>query len=169
MEIKLRKHQHALTITGFAVILFGIWDYIKTILHILVIKPIANSIRDIAGLDYDEYGWILLIISVVIVIVILAVSFLIRFRIGRTAIALGRGEKPRTWYMIPLIMIVLLPALLGYGSAVNMFREERDILDLLASMLTETTSVIMLVAMLWNMHMVRKLTAQMEAGGENAD
>ena len=100
---------------------------------------------------------------------ILAVSFLIRFRIGRTAIALGRGEKPKTWYMIPLIMIVLLPALLGYGSAINMFREERDTLDLLASMLTETTSVIMLVAMLWNMHMVRKLTAQMEAGGENAD
>ena len=169
MEIKLRKHQHALTITGFAVILFGIWDYIKTILHILVIKPIANSIRDIAGLDYDEYGWILLIISVVIVIVILAVSFLIRFRIGRTAIALGRGEKPKTWHMIPLILLVLLPALLGYGSSINMFQKERDILDLLASMLTETTSVIMLVAMLWNMHMVRKLTAQMEAGGENAD
>ena len=72
MEIKLRKHQHALTITGFAVILFMVLLYLlsrmiieKNAQPISMTKILGYSDPEIAGL----YIWTTSVVTVLLLLV----------------------------------------------------------------------------------------------------
>lgn len=164
MTPEIRRYRHTLVITGGAVILFGLWDIAKSILQLMFTQPLVKLVEQ--QTDALEQGDLLpfLLFTIVILVIFFMISFSIRLCVGRTAIAVGKGETRRCKIAIFWALFLLAVSASGPVLTVILYTEQSDVLNMAASILVDVTSIIILVGMLRSFYMVRKLTAAKKDG-----
>lgn len=163
MDTAIRKQQHTLFIAGYAIILFGIWDIVKTILNLTINSSLYRMV-DEQSIDMPhEVKMIITVFTGFIVFVVLLTSILIRLTVGRTAIRLGMGEDRKCGAMIFWSVFLLLTNLSGATLSVFGITKGEDSINMAGSFLVDLTSFFMLTGMLISLYKLKKLTGQ--AGG----
>ena len=113
-QIKLRKYENILAISGVAVIAFGVWTIIKSAFYLLL-QPFDIEIfippEQLAEMEAEMGPNVDILTSGVIVgaiFFILFLDLLLRFYIGKSAYADGRARKrKRVIYVIVAIIMAV--------------------------------------------------------------
>ena len=163
--IELRKKENTLVVIGSGVILFGVWSIVKALLY--TVSDRAEFLEEI----YDNgLGTAGVVFSIAVVGLVLLADLGLRFYVGRSAIAEGRGHKKSALYLvlaglmagasvIMLLMVIFIPGDIAEG-----------ILDRIVSVVVEGTSLVMVCEMIWAGICVRRERAREEtAGSESPD
>lgn len=156
MEVQLRRNQNTLVIVGKGVIAFGVWSVVKAVLHTLL-----NSSTYLDFQKYPEVSrWAMLIIFTTILLLLLSLTLLLRFRIGRSAIAEGQGKKVKPY--LGLAGFLTAVNMISFGMQVwSLFHSPASASTTLAAMLVDLTSVVTLVELLAAAVQVRKIKQQL--------
>lgn len=170
-QIKLRKYESKLAVSGKAVITFGLWSVIKAALFFIT-QPVdlikALGIEEEVTATATEFAKNNVNVEVRFVVsgVILAMIFsymilavLLRCYIGRSAITESRGLKKKTVIYIILAVLMSISLIMALS---NVFLGEPDadgnVLDAaLTSRLLDLTSLIALVDLIISAVRVRRL------------
>ena len=136
-EIKMRRYQNLLTVSGLGVIIFGLWTALKTILLLFLQEDMVDDLPD--GLFYR-------VLFFTLIGGVLLIDFLIRLFVGLSARAEGFGKKKGYGYIVVAILI----AIASLVSLVLIFFDtaDRSILELIVSFIVEATSMIATVELL---------------------
>ena len=162
MEKKLRKNQNILAISGLAVIAFGLWSILKTVVSILLIKG-----DDGKSLLSDPEGLKILSVVLIAVGIVMLIEFGLRVYIGLSARAESHGKKKTVLYLILVIPLIIYS---GFGVA-GLFRTgfTEDILNTIVSILVELTSLFALVELFIRGIRVKQLKKQIEKETQAAE
>ena len=149
-EIKMRRYQNLLTVSGLGVIIFGLWTVLKTILLLFLQEDMLDDLPD--GLFYR-------VLFLTLVGGGLLIDFLIRLFVGLSARAEGFGKKKGYGYIVVAILI----AIASLASLVLIFFDtgDRSILELIVSFIVEATSMIATVELLVAAFTVKKLKKEL--------
>ena len=149
-EIKMRRYQNLLTVSGLGVIIFGLWTVLKTILLLFLQEDMVDDLPD--GLFYR-------VLFFTLIGGVLLIDFLIRLFVGLSARAEGFGKKMGYGY----IVVAILMALASLASLVMIFFDtaDRSILELIVSFIVEATSMIATVELLVAAFTVKKLKKEL--------
>ena len=149
-EIKMRRYQNLLTVSGLGVIIFGLWTVLKTILLLFLQEDMLDDLPD--GLFYR-------VLFFTLVGGVLLIDFLIRLFVGLSARAEGFGKKKGYGYIVVAILI----AIASLASLVLIFFDiaDRSILELIVSFIVEATSMIATVELLVAAFTVKKLKKEL--------
>ena len=149
-EIKMRRYQNLLTVSGLGVIIFGLWTVLKTILLLFLQEAMVDDLPD--GLFYR-------VLFFTLIGGVLLIDFLIRLFVGLSARAEGFGKKKGYGYIVVAILI----ALASLASLVLIFFDtaDRSILELIVSFIVEATSMIATVELLVAAFTVKKLKKEL--------
>ncbi len=149
-EIKMRRYQNLLTVSGLGVIIFGLWTVLKTILLLFLQEDMVDDLPD--GLFYR-------VLFFTLIGGVLLIDFLIRLFVGLSARAEGFGKKKGYGYIVVAILI----AIASLASLVLIFFDtaDRSILELIVSFIVEATSMIATVELLVAAFTVKKLKKEL--------
>jgi len=149
-EIKMRRYQNLLTVSGLGVIIFGLWTVLKTILLLFMQEDMVDDLPD--GLFYR-------VLFFTLIGGVLLIDFLIRLFVGLSARAEGFGKKKGYGYIVVAILI----AIASMASLVMIFFDagDRSILELIVSFIVEATSMIATVELLVAAFTVKKLKKEL--------
>ena len=149
-EIKMRRYQNLLTVSGLGVIIFGLWTVLKTILLLFLQEDMVDDLPD--GLFYR-------VLFFTLIGGVLLIDFLIRLLVGLSARAEGFGKKKGYGYIVVAILI----AIASLVSLVLIFFDtaDRSILELIVSFIVEATSMIATVELLVAAFTVKKLKKEL--------
>ena len=149
-EIKMRRYQNLLTVSGLGVIIFGLWTVLKTILLLFMQEDMLDDLPD--GLFYR-------VLFFTLIGGVLLIDFLIRLFVGLSARAEGFGKKKGYGYIVVAILI----AIASLASLVLIFFDiaDRSILELIVSFIVEATSMIATVELLVAAFTVKKLKKEL--------
>nr|WP_316623417.1 hypothetical protein [uncultured Ruminococcus sp.] len=149
-EIKMRRYQNLLTVSGLGVIIFGLWTALKTILLLFLQEDMVDDLPD--GLFYR-------VLFFTLIGGVLLIDFLIRLFVGLSARAEGFGKKKGYGYIVVAILI----AIASLASLVLIFFDtaDRSILELIVSFIVEATSMIATVELLVAAFTVKKLKKEL--------
>lgn len=112
-EIKLRKYEHALVISGVGVIAFGIWSIIKAAIYFILVpldelgdvQPDEGlAVLQAMGMTDRGIGYVI----AVTVLFVLLLDFVLRLYIGRAAVIDGRRLKKKRFIYVILAMFVAI-------------------------------------------------------------
>ena len=168
MQTELIKHRHTLAVVGLGAIAFGIWSLIKSILYFVLVEPIIKTISS----NYDNLSdskieaWVLIAITLSLVVLFVLIDMLLRWKVGRKAMAVSRGERePGVGFFILstiLLLMDLSELIMGALSIAGIIPSDEDITDQISTLLVDFTSVftsvVMLIEMIVAAVMIRKLT-----------
>lgn len=149
-EIKMRRYQNLLTVSGLGVIIFGLWTVLKTILLLFLQEDMVDDLPD--GLFYR-------VLFFTLIGGVLLIDFLIRLFVGLSARAEGFGKKKGYGYIVVAILI----AIASLVSLVLIFFDmgDRSVLELIVSFIVEATSMIATVELLVAAFTVKKLKKEL--------
>ena len=149
-EIKMRRYQNLLTVSGLGVIIFGLWTVLKTILLLFLQEAMVDDLPD--GLFYR-------VLFFTLIGGVLLIDFLIRLFVGLSARAEGLGKTKGYGYIVVAILI----AIASLVSLVLIFFDtaDRSILELIVSFIVEATSMIATVELLVAAFTVKKLKKEL--------
>ena len=149
-EIKMRRYQNLLTVSGLGVIIFGLWTVLKTILLLFLQENMVDDLPD--GLFYR-------VLFFTLIGGVLLIDFLIRLFVGLSARAEGFGKKKGYGYIVVAILI----AIASLASLVLIFFDtaDRSILELIVSFIVEATSTIATVELLVAAFTVKRLKKEL--------
>lgn len=157
MEAKIRKHRHTLFIAGYAVILSGIWDTVKTILNLTINQPLFRQVEQQAVAYTHEVMILSVVFAGVFIFIITVVLMSIRLTIGRAAIRLGMGDETKCGAMVFWAVVLLLFNVSGAVLSFYGLLKEGDVLDLTSSFLIDLTTCFMMVWILTALYKLKKL------------
>lgn len=106
-EAKMRKQQSILMCSGLAVILFGAWEIVRTMLMRYMDATHFMDYLDVVGITSDVLSFNAIMIIIVIVMIL---NLLMRSYIGVNAIKEGQGLKTKGIAYILLALIELVAA-----------------------------------------------------------
>ena len=170
MQTELRKHQHTLAVVGMGAIGFGIWSVIKAILYLTIINPLKDTVlADYENITDLEYEYLIALgVTIVITVLIVLIDLLLRWRVGKLALDIARGNKlPTARFFIRtgfVILVDVLELVTGFLGIIGVISSDESILDALSTLLVDLTSVVTLIEMVVAAVMIRKITEQLEAG-----
>lgn len=121
MNSEIRKNQITLSCSGLAVILFGAWNILRSIMG-LILDP--DQMSEILGISDALDDTAEIVISVCIVAIFVIVDLLLRTFIGTNAIAVGRGEVRSNAYIILAILLLLLSVSADMYSIIDIIKNE---------------------------------------------
>lgn len=149
-EIKMRRYQNLLTVSGLGVIIFGLWTVLKTILLLFMQEDMLDDLPD---------GLFFRVLFFVIIAMILLIDFSLRLFVGLSARSEGFGKKMGYGY----IVVAILMALASLASLVMIFfdAEYRSLLELIVSFIVEGTSMIVTIELLVAAFTVKKLKKEL--------
>ncbi len=172
-DVKLRKYEHTLAISGAAVVAFGIWSVFKAVIY-FVLLPMdqlgvafeemdpsqTEDIRQI-GLSDRGVGYV----AVAGFLIVVAIDLLMRLYIGKHAILDGRRKTKRRVYVgLSIFLSVSLVMEVGnrIASFVNYSTQNMDDFDKLVhaanvSIIIDLTSLLALINLIIAAIMVKKL------------
>ena len=170
MQTELIKHRHTLAVVGMGAIAFGIWSLIKSILYFMLVEPIFDTISsnydDLSNSKYE--AWVLVAITFAIVVMFVLIDMLLRWKVGRKAMAVSRGDKePGVGFFILssiLLLMDMAELIMGALSIAGIIPSDEDITDQISTLLVDFTSVVMLIEMLFAAIMIRKLVRKISEG-----
>jgi hypothetical protein len=179
MQTELIKHRPTLAVVGLGAIAFGIWSLIKSILYFVLVEPIFDTISsnydDLSNSKYE--AWVLVAITFAIVVMFVLIDMLLRWKVGRKAMAVSRGDKePGVGFFILssiLLLMDMAELIMGALSIAGIIPSDEDITDQISTLLVDFTSVVMLIEMLFAAIMIRKLVKKISEGqnteGQNTE
>jgi len=170
MQTELIKHRHTLAVVGMGAIAFGIWSLLKSILYFVLVEPIFDTISsnydDLSNSKYE--AWVLVAITFAIVVMFVLIDMLLRWKVGRKAMAVSRGDKePGVGFFILssiLLLMDMAELIMGALSIAGIIPSDEDITDQISTLLVDFTSVVMLIEMLFAAIMIRKLVRKISEG-----
>ena len=170
MQTELIKHRHTLAVVGMGAIAFGIWSLIKSILYFVLVEPLSDIINENLDsiIDSNFEALAALALSILIVGLFVLIDMLFRWKVGRRAMAISRGDKdPGVGFFILsaiLLLMDLSELVLGVSSIVGAISSDEDMIDRISTLLVDFTSVVMLAEMIFAAVMIRKLTKAISDG-----
>ena len=175
-QIKLRKYENILAISGVAVIAFGVWTIIKSAFYLLL-QPFDIEIfippEQLAEMEAEMGPNVDILTSGVIVgaiFFILFLDLLLRFYIGKSAYADGRARKrKRVIYVIVAIIMAVAFANGIWATVSNLFigepTEQSEGVEymrgVLTSVLLDMTSLLALIELIVSAIQVRRLRKEL--------
>ena len=175
-QIKLRKYENILAISGVAVIAFGVWTIIKSAFYLLL-QPFDIEIfippEQLAEMEAEMGPNVDILTSGVIVgaiFFILFLDLLLRFYIGKSAYADGRARKrKRVIYVIVAIIMAVAFANGIWVTVSNLFigepTEQSEGVEymrgVLTSVLLDMTSLLALIELIVSAIQVRRLRKEL--------
>lgn len=152
-EIKMRRYQNLLVVSGLGVIIFGLWSVLKTILLFFLNEEELD--------DYPNDPFFRVILFALVAAALL-IEFLIRLFVGLSARAEGFGKKKGYAY----IVLAVLLALASLESLVLIFIEAdyETIAELVVSVIVEATSLIVTIELMVAAFTVKKLKKELGEG-----
>lgn len=173
LEVTLRKHQHTLAVVGMGVIAFGIWSVVKSILYLVFINPIRDQLfmnyENVSDFKYERMIVFAVTVGTIILVDLLDLSF--RWKIGRRALAISRGERELSvGFYVRSAFVTLVDAIefiLGFLAVVGGIPSEEDLPDRISTLLVDITSVVMMIEMIIAAVMIGKITKRLKT--DNAD
>ena len=169
----MRRHQHTLAVVGVGVIGFGIWSIVKSILYLTLINPLKDILlTDYQNVtDYEHEEFFVFVCTIVIVTAVALIDLHLRWKVGKKAIAISRGEQTATkgFYLRSAIVTLVDGAefVAGVLAIAGIVSSEESLTDQISTLLVDSTSVVMLIEMIIAAVMIGKITKMIEA--ENAD
>ena len=174
MQTELIKHRHTLAVVGLGAIAFGIWSLIKSILYFVLVEPIIKTISS----NYDNLSnskieaWVLIAITLSLVVLFVLIDMLLRWKVGRKAMAVSRGERePGVGFFVLSSILLLMDMselVMGILSIAGIISSDEDLFDQISTLLVDFTSVVMLIEMIVAAVMIRKLTKAISEGQNTA-
>ena len=174
MQTELIKHRHTLAVVGLGAIAFGIWSLIKSILYFVLVEPIIKTISS----NYDNLSnskieaWVLIAITFTLVVLFVLIDMLLRWKVGRKAMAVSRGERePGVGFFVLSSILLLMDMselVMGILSIAGIISSDEDLFDQISTLLVDFTSVVMLIEMIVAAVMIRKLTKAISEGQNTA-
>ena len=170
MQTELRKHQHTLAVVGMGAIGFGIWSVVKAILYLTIINPLKDTVlADYENITDLEYEYLIALgVTIFITILIVLIDLLLRWRVGKLALDIARGNRlPTARFFVRTGFVILVDALelvMGFLGIIGVISSEEELLDSVSTLLVDLTSVVTLIEMVVAAVMIRKITEQLEAG-----
>ena len=175
-QIKLRKYENILAISGVAVIAFGVWTIIKSAFYLLL-QPFDIEIfippEQLAEMEAEMGPNVDILTSGVIVgaiFFILFLDLLLRFYIGKSAYADGRARKrKRVIYVIVAIIMAVAFANGIWATVSNLFfgepTEQSEGVEYMrgvfTSVLLDMTSLLALIELIVSAIQVRRLRKEL--------
>ena len=175
-QIKLRKYENILAISGVAVIAFGVWTIIKSAFYLLL-QPFDIEIfippEQLAEMEAEMGPNVDILTSGVIVgaiFFILFLDLLLRFYIGKSAYADGRARKrKRVIYVIVAIIMAVAFANGIWATVSHLFigepTEQSEGVEYMrgvfTSVLLDMTSLLALIELIVSAIQVRRLRKEL--------
>jgi len=154
-QLALRRYSGALSVLGNAIVVFGIWDIIKTVLSTIYMSDeLRDEIVNSAPAEYLPYA-----IGFVVVLSIL--TFALRAYIGLAARAEAAGKKKSPVYLIMTIPLFAEYLLFFYADFLTMLKLNDEFLEVIGDMFINVTSVGFVALLLVNAIRVRRLKKQL--------
>lgn len=154
-ELKLRHDCSALIVLGNAVIVFSIWNVIKTVMSFFYMDKEVHE-RLFGQLTQDEVR-----IVMGIVFALAGLTFLLRLFIGRTAKAEAAGRRQSPAYLV-LTFVLLIEHLLFFYFDITELKLDWTILSTISDILINVTSAGILLGLLYFAARVRRLKQQVK-------
>ena len=173
-EIRIRKYRDTLVTGGFALIAFGVWTLLKSI-----VEASAMVRAELGNISYDELtrvdaqelraavsSNILFIVVMGVIIVILAVDLALRAYVGLSARAVGLQKKKKNgkarngivWLIFGVLLVALnAVSLVGSVVATGDTLKEHSILYYIVSLFVDVTSLVVTAELVLTGFRLRKL------------
>ena len=185
-DIKIRKYRDTLVTGGLAIIGFGIWTVIKSILEAFtILQPMIGNIdvKDLNKLQAEQVKAMiednsLFYILLFMILAFLAVDLAVRVYVGLSARAVGLQKKKRNGKersgIVWLIFGVLLAAFGVYSLVVTLVTSSESlkvytIMYYVISLFVDTTSIIVTVELIITGFRLRGLVKKQKESGEVRD
>ena len=134
-ELALRKYSGALSVLGNAIIVFGIWDNIKSVLlTVYMSDELRDEIVNSAPPEYLPYA-----IGAVVVFAIL--TFLLRVYIGLSAREEAAGKKKTPVYLILTVVLFAEYLWFFWANLVTAMELNDQFLAIIGDMVIDVTSI----------------------------
>lgn len=151
MQRELRRLQTELSISGRGVIVLGAWDFVKVFLYILFA---SNYIYNLFGIsDTPELYTIYIIVWAILVFI----SFLIRFYIGRRAILEARADRGHKKLYLILSGFMCLNNVSNIAGLFISPSGFDDVFSVASTLLLETASAVNLLFLIRAVLKLRKI------------
>ena len=105
MDAKIRKNRDILSISGKALILFGIWSIVRLFLFKILDSEVLASVLLFPETELLDAAFIESAFD--ITIIVLVINLLLRIFIGASAIAEGSGRKKSIFYIVLAIIYII--------------------------------------------------------------
>ncbi len=159
---KLRRSRDALSISGRAIVAFGLWDIARAFLSSAYGSSLGQNDEEIERVfaDFDIENMELLAIIALIVLVLLFLSIFLRFHVGLAAHSEARGKKKGWGYVVLAAVMALNNTALAIVSYTFLF-VTRSYLSLAGTLITsiiDLTSIYAYVDLIRSAITVKRLT-----------
>ena len=148
LRLQMRKNQSDLAAIGLGVIAFGIWSVIKSVLSVAL-----DTERALGSFEGDKY---LILAFWIMLAILLAIDLALRFYIGSSAIAEGKGASRSAGY---IVLALLMGALSFVLLVAGLFVQDAfaNIVNTVVTMIVELTSDVLMLEMGISAIRVRRL------------
>ena len=161
-QIEIRKSQNTLIVVGTGTIIFGIWTAIKMLGMLFMLREetvtaLLAKYGPVEGISEKALFWMLVFLIALLMLLFLAV----RTYVGMSAISEGRGKRPRRFYLLLAIFMIIgsiysfCSNLLAVGAPEQLGALTRD--QSISALIIELTSMIMMTQMVVSAVKIRKL------------
>lgn len=163
MGKEIRRNQSILSTTGRGVIFFGLWDIIKINLYFILGR---DTLLAPVEADLTVNRSFLLTVVYVTVMIAACIFFLLRFYIGRCATREAKDNIKKPYLGLVVFFIVFTVASMIVG--ITSVDTNGSLLDQLASMLVDITSIVTFIELLTASRRLRNYRSQLEGTGGTA-
>ena len=167
-QVKLRKYEHILAVSGVGVIAFGLWSIVKASVYV-ILSPVSQFSELIPKEELEQLEEIGVgerttdITIIVMLMFALTLDVLVRIYVGRCAIAEGRELKKKRFIYVILAAIMALglvsaPIHEVMGLLGSEVPEQADVMNAMSvSWIVDITSMLALIELVVAAIMVRRL------------
>jgi len=156
MQRNLRRYQNLLSISGWAVIAFCIWNILKQVIYILLIPDELNEIKATSMYE-TEYE----IFAYIFAFVILFLDLGLRLYIGLSARAESNGKKKGMGYVIiAMISATVLGISLIMGIISTSILDD-SLVNIIVTLIVDVTSIFAFIELFVSAFNVKSLSKKL--------
>ncbi len=160
-RILLRKYQNTLSISGIAVIAFGVWSVLKMLIFFSINRDLFTS-EIAASSDNEELPLYAVVIALIIFI---ALYIFLHLYIGLTARSEARGKKRGYFYLI-LTSVYLVISYISYINTASASSAGDNLDTILSSGIVDLTVIYVFFEVIINSLRVKKLKKKLSESEE---
>ena len=158
-EVKLRRYQNLLTLSGLGVIVFGLWSILKVFLILLLNDDTFSEMIEAAEVPDNSVTRLILYL---LLAVLPLIDFSMRLFVGLSARSESFGKKRGCAYIVFAALIVLSSLI----SVVFIFFDTpltniSSVLELVVSVFVEATATVVMIELLVSAITVKKLNKEL--------
>lgn len=186
IDTKIRKFRDTLITGGFAIIAFGIWTVIKSIMEAFtILKPMIGNmtLENLTQVQEEQFKELvesnaLFYAVMLLILAFLVVDMLLRIYVGLSARAIGLQKKKRNGKersgIVWLIFGVILTAFNVYSLVVSLVQirellQTYSIMHYVISLFVDVTSIFVTAELIFTGFRLRKLTKTQKGSKEVRD